>query len=61
MKELTMKLTITVRKTAAPQKIETADGVVVVKPGESITAEMTPAQAVAVRAASGHFEVTGAK
>lgn len=56
-----MKLTITGRKTAAPQKIETADGVVVVKPGESITAEMTPAQAAAVRAASGHFEVTGAK
>ena len=32
-----MKLTIAVRKTAAPQKIETADGVVVVQPGDIIT------------------------
>jgi hypothetical protein len=54
-------LTITVLKTAAAQTIQTSDGPVVVKPGESITAKLDPAQEAAVRAAPGHFEVTKGK
>jgi hypothetical protein len=55
-----MILTITVRKTAAAQTVDTAKGPVVVQPGETITAELDAAQAAAVRAAPGHFEVTKA-
>jgi hypothetical protein len=53
-------LTITVRKTAAAQTVETTDGPVVVQPGESITAELDHVQEAAVRAAPGHFEVAKA-
>ena len=55
-----MKLTITVRKTAAPQTVQTIEGPTIVQPGQSITAEVNAAQAAYLRAAPGHFEVSGA-
>jgi hypothetical protein len=53
-------LTITVRKTAAAQTVQTTDGPVVVQPGESITAEFDAVQEAAVRSAPGPFEVAKA-
>jgi hypothetical protein len=53
-----MNVTLTVRKTAAAQTVETTKGPVVVQPGETVTAELTDAQLAAVRAAPGHFDVS---
>ena len=53
-----MILTVTVHSHCAPQTVQTAEGPVIVQPGESVTAEFDEAQEAYIRACPGHFEVS---
>lgn len=52
-----MILTVTVHSHCAPQTAQTAEGPVIVQPGESVTAEFDEAQEAYIRACPGHFAV----